>query len=184
MGRVDNQRGAPEPGDVKSIRREILRLELEHRNAIEAIAELQGRRTFASNDPTHVERLRAGEDSARHAVRRDRAASQVLTLLAQVAAMMPAPSITVASWSLPAPNVSMRWAGCAPAGEASVRMAHTNLQAPNGAIAVQCHPTPLPLLGAVPFIQAFALMPRPGAHGGPLPSGHYTTEKPWTSPPT
>lgn len=180
-GRIVNQREAAEPGDVKSIRREILRLEREHRRAIEAIAELQGHRTFASVDPTHVERVRAGEDASRHALTRDRAAGQVLALLAQLTAMRPAGARAAASWSLPAPDTNSRWARCAPASATGIRMNHARLLSSSVATAVHCPPTPFPLQGAVPVIESFAFMPRPGAHGGTLPSGHHTTEKSWTT---
>lgn len=172
------------PGDLdaRSIRVEILRLEREHRRAIEAIAELQGRRTFVVVDPTYIDRVRMGEDAARCALTRDRAASQVAALQAQLAAMRPAGVITAASCSLPAPDSSSRWAQSAPAGLIGGRAARANGEAPVGEGAVGCFAASLPIRGAMRFIDFPAFMPRPGVHDGFPRAGHPTTEKPWTSP--
>lgn len=170
------------PGDTKTIRGEILRLEREHRHAIEAIAQLQGCRTFASADPTHVDRVRAAEDSARHALRRDRAASQVAALLEQLAAMRPAGVITAATWSIPASGSGTRWAKCAAASAVAFRLSRALGETPVGDGIACCFPAPLSIQDALQFIEVPAFMPRPGAHEGPSPAGHHTTEKPWTSP--
>jgi hypothetical protein len=172
----------PDALDARSIRVEILRLEREHRHAIEAIAQLHGCRTFASADPTHLDRVRAAEDSARHVLRRDRAASQVAALLEQLAAMRPAGVITAATWSIPALGSSSRWAGCAPASAVAFRVGRPLGETPVSDGTACCFPALRSNQGALPFIDVSAFMPRPGAHEGPSPAGHHTTEKPWTSP--